>query len=693
MTVLSERHGSVAVLTLSNPPVNGMNQATRAALAAALDAAVADAAVQVILLTGAGRSFSGGADIREFGTPAALAAPNLRELIAKVEALPKPVVVALHGTVMGGGLELSLACHYRVAAPAAKLGLPEVKLGLLPGAGGTQRLPRTIGTAAALAMIVSGEPEAVERLAALPGQRLLDAVLPGAWPQVAIDWAAAHATTVSDRVVGDWPLPPGGEAELAAARARWAPLAADQPAPLACIDCVAEAHRPIAEGLAFEAEGFATLMDTAASRALRHAFFAERAAARIDGLPADTPTRSIRSVGVIGGGTMGSGIALATLAAGLPVTMVERDEAALAAGRGRVEAGLAGWLKKGRLNEQSHAATLARFSTRTELGALAEADLIIEAVYEDLGVKQDVFRALDGIAKPGAILATNTSTLDVDAIAAVTSRPADVIGLHFFSPANVMKLLEVVRAAATAPDVLATAMAYARALGKVAVVARVCDGFIGNRMIEQYAREAMFLLEEGARPEQIDAAIEAFGFAMGPFRMSDLAGNDIGAAIRARRAIEQPGLRYPAIADRLCALGRYGQKTSAGWYDYPAGERRGQPSALVAGLVDDARTAAGFPARDIPAAEIVERLMLALVNEGAKLLAEGIAQRASDIDVVYLYGYGFPAWRGGPMAWAVEVGLSHCVQRLRHWQQARPERAADFEPATLLVERAVAGGF
>ncbi len=693
MTTDYRAHENVAVLTLNNPPVNGLGLATRVALVAGLERALADPAIVAIVIAGAGKSFCGGADIREFGKPTALAEPNLLTLIDAFEAARKPVIVAIHGVCMGGGLELALGCHHRIAARGTQVALPEVKIGLVPGAGGTQRLPRAIGFEPALNMIVSGNPVAAEVLAAIPSQLLFDQIVDG-------DLVAAAVTFARDRAAEGTPLPrlrdvgtEHGDVAAISAKAR-AALPPGFPAPLRCIECVeAAVTQPFDSGIAIERRAFAELMDTPECRALRHAFFAERAASKIPDVPEDTPTRKIAKVGVVGAGTMGGGIAMNFLNAGLSVVILETAQEPLDRGLATIRKNYEGAVKRGSLSADALAQRLALLSPTLDYADLADCDLIIEAVYEEIGVKEAVFKRLDAVAKASAILASNTSTLDVDRIAAFTARPQDVIGLHFFSPANIMKLLEVVRGRHTAKDVLATAMAVARRIRKIAVVSGVCDGFIGNRMIEQYSRQAGFLLEEGALPAQIDAAMERFGFAMGPFRMSDLAGNDIGWAIRKRRAIEQPGLSYAKVFDRLCETGRFGQKSGAGWYDYQPGDRKAYPSKLVDDLVIAHSQAVGIERRDISDAEIVERLVYALVNEGARIVEEGIASKASDIDIVYLNGYGFPLYRGGPMRYADEVGLANVVEAMRRFAAADVgnRQAGAWEPAPLLVKLAEAG--
>ena len=693
MTTDYQTHDNVAVLTLHNPPVNGLGLATRVALVAGLERALADPAIVAIVIAGAGKSFCGGADIREFGKPTALAEPNLLTLIDAFEAASKPVVVAIHGVCMGGGLELALGCHYRVAARGTQVALPEVKIGLVPGAGGTQRLPRAIGFEPALNMIVSGNPVAAELLAAIPGQSLFDQIVDDDLITAAVAFAQARANAGGTLPRLRDLAAVHADVHSVSAQAR-AAAPAGFPAPLRCIECVqAAVTLPFDEGIRVERRAFAELMDTPECRALRHAFFAERAASKIPDVTEDTDTRKVASVGVIGAGTMGGGIAMNFLNAGMPVVILETSQEALDRGLATIRKNYEGAVKRGSLSTDALAQRLGLLTPTLDYSGLAECDLIIEAVYEDIGVKEAVFKRLDAVARPGAILASNTSTLDVDRIAAFTARPQDVIGLHFFSPANIMKLLEVVRGKHTSKDVLATAMAVARRIKKIAVVSGVCDGFIGNRMIEQYSRQAGFLLEDGALPAQIDAAMERFGFAMGPFRMSDLAGNDIGWAIRKRRAIEQPGLSYAKVFDRLCETGRFGQKTGAGWYDYQPGDRKAYPSALVDELVIAHSHAVGIERRDISDQEIVERLVYALVNEGARIVEEGIASKASDIDIVYLNGYGFPLYRGGPMRYADEVGLANVVAAMRSFATADAgnRQAGAWEPAALLVKLAEAG--
>ena len=692
-------HGDVAVITLNNPPVNGLGYATRVGITSGLEKANADPAVKAIVITGAGKAFSGGADIREFGTPKALQEPNLNSVILTIENSAKPVVAAIHSVAMGGGLELALGCHYRVAAPGAQIALPEVKLGILPGAGGTQRLPRVLGVETALNMIVKGDPVPSEVLAGLPGQKLFDQMAANA--ESLLREAVAFAGQVAAKQAAGEPLPlvrnlpckhPQGDAYFQFARNMVKGMAKNFPAPARCVDAVeAATKQKFDAGMATERAIFIELMTTPESAALRHVFFAERAASKIPDVGDDVKPRTINKVAVIGAGTMGGGISMNFLNAGIPVTILETKQEALDRGLSTIRKNYEAQVKKGKLKQDKYEQRMALLTPTLTYQDIADADLVIEAVFEELGVKEQVFKQLDAVMKPGAILASNTSTLDVDKIAGFTQRPQDVVGMHFFSPANVMKLLEVVRGAKTAKDVLATVMQIAKKIKKTAVVSGVCDGFIGNRMIEQYSRQAGFLLEEGATPQQVDKAIEKFGFAMGPFRMGDLAGNDIGWAIRKRRYVEKPGMKYSKIADLLCELGRYGQKTGAGWYDYQAGKRDALPSKLVEDMIATHRQAQGISPRKISDEEIVQRLVYALVNEGARILEDGIASKASDIDMVYLTGYGFPLWRGGPMKYADQVGLFNVAESMKRFARNPLDDASFWQPAPLLAKLAAEG--
>jgi 3-hydroxyacyl-CoA dehydrogenase len=688
MPVHSELRSDCLLLSLDNPPVNGLGHALRLQLWQALFEAETNCAVRAVVLSHRGTLFSGGADIREFNSPLAEAAPNLHDLIERLEDFPKPVVMALNGAALGGGLELSLGAHYRVATASAAVGLPEVNIGLLPGGGGTQRLPRAVGLEAALNMMLSGTPVAAAKLA---GTDLFARVVEGDAIDAAIEVALSAADSGARPRLRDVRVEHSdGPAFLSFARASAVAAAPQLPAPAACVDAVAASLKPFEQGIQIEREGFYRLLATPESKALRHAFFSERAASKVPGLDAAVPTRPIHRVGVIGAGTMGIGISLNFLNAGIPVRLLETGAEALQRGVTRIRETLESAASKGRISADQLAQRLDLLQPGLDYAAFADVDLAIEAVYEDYAVKQSVFQQLDAVLPPGAILASNTSTLDLDRLAGFTSRPQDVIGLHFFSPANIMKLLEVVRGAQTAPDVLATALQLAKRIGKTAVVSGVCDGFIGNRMLEQYLRQAGFLLDEGALPQQVDAAMEAFGFAMGPFRMSDLAGGDIGWAIRKRRAVELPDIHYSKIPDLLCERGRFGQKSGAGFYDYRHGERAALPSAEVQALIEAHSASLGLNRRRIDEREIVERLLYALVDEGARILQEGIALRASDIDVVYLSGYGFPAWRGGPMHWADQVGLPKLLDAIRRFERGYQGQA--WAPSELLLRLASTGG-
>ena len=679
-----------AVITLDHPPVNGLGAALRSALLEALDRALADPAVAAIVVTGSERAFSGGADVKEFGTAQAAQEPRLPALIDAMENASKPVIAAIAGVCMGGGLELALGAHFRVARSDAQIAMPEVKLGLLPGAGGTQRLPRLLGLEAALNLIVSGATVPARTFAGTP---LFNELTEGE----VVDAALALA----DRVVAEKrPLQRArdlevrdarGEAFLQFARNTVAATSKGFPAPLKCVEAVGWAlSKPVDEALRLEREAFLALMATPESHALRHVFAAERAASKIEGLPADTPLRTIAQVGVIGAGTMGGGITMNFVNAGIPVVLLEMKQEALDRGLATIRKNYESSARKGKLKPEQVEQRMGLITPALGYAALRDADLVIEAVFENMDVKEQVFRALDAACKPGAILASNTSYLNIDRIAAFTQRPADVLGLHFFSPANVMRLLEIVRGAQTAPAVLATSLSLARKIKKVAVISGVCDGFIGNRMLARYGAAAQGLINAGALPQQIDAALQAFGMAMGPFRMGDLAGLDIGWATRKRKAAEAGVEMKPSVADKLCEAGRFGQKTGAGWYRYEAGKRDPLPDPVTTQMIADYRAAHGITPRQVSDAEIVERCIYALVNEGARILAEGIAARASDIDLVYLNGYGFPLKRGGPMLYADQVGLPSVVRALRRFA-AEPGADASWQPAPLLLQLAAEG--
>ena len=696
MTASYRRDNDVAVITIENPPVNGLSYSVRRDIASGLQRAGADSEVRAIVLRGNDRGFSGGADIREFGRPESLMAPNVWGLIDAVERSAKPVVAAIHLVCMGGGFELALGCHYRVVAPGCAVAFPEITLGILPGAGGTQRLPRVLDVESALNVMLSGKVVSSESMFAIAGQKVFDrlAASEQSLEAEAIEFARTVAT---DRAPGTHPRIrdlecnyPNHESWFQFVRNMSAPASKNLVAPAMCIDAVEAATMlPFDAGLAVERKLFLQLLETPQFRALRHAFLSERVAARIPDIPSSTPVRKIERVSVIGGGTMGTGIATCFLNAGIPVTLLETEQATLDRAVDTIKRGYESQLKKRRINPVDFDRRMTLLCPTLRYEELADSDLVIEAVFESMSVKEAVFRKLDAVLRPGAILASNTSTMDLNVIAAFTSRPQDVIGLHFFSPAAVMKLLEVVRGKKTAPDVLATAMALARRIRKTAVVSGVADGFIGNRLIEEFGRQAGFLLEEGASPQQVDAAIVSFGMAMGPFAVGDLAGNDIGWAIRRRREVERPEMVYSKVGDRLYEMGRHGQKSGAGWYDYVPGDRTPRPSEAVAAMLEAHRRSIGVSPRNISDGEIVERLVYALVNEGARAIEDGTAARASDVDIVYLAGYGFPAWRGGPMHYANEVGLYNVAEAMRRLQASARVDPAFWQPAPLL-ERLVA---
>src|SRR5512134_2513998 len=676
----------IAVITMNNPPVNGLGNALRAALMAHLKNAEADPAVKGAVIIGTAKAFSGGADIREFGKPREK--PDLFEVNDQQDAMTKPLVAAIGGFALGGGLELALGCHYRVALPRAQLGLPEVKLGILPGSGGTQRLPRIIPMAEAVGMMTSGATIHAEKAKELG---LVDEIVTGDLLEGAMQFLQEPRAI---RRIRDMKAKLDGEAKgfFAKVREQVAKQSRGYPAPLEIVACAeAAATLPFDEGRKVEREGFNRLVSTPESQALRHMFFAERQTSKIPDVPEDTQVRPIKKAAVIGAGTMGGGIAMCFANAGIPVTVIETTQQALDKGLEKVKANYAATVAKGRMAQPEMDKRMGLIRGTVNLAQAADADIVIEAVFERMDVKQDLLKKLDAVVKKGAILATNTSTLDVDQIAAATTRPQDVIGTHFFSPANVMRLLEVVRGKKTAKDVLATVMQLGKRLKKVAVVSGVCDGFIGNRMLEQYIRQSLFLVDEGASPQQIDGALQRFGFAMGPFAMGDLAGLDIGYAIRKRRYIEKPHITYSRIADRVVEMGRLGQKTGKGWYRYEPGNRTPLPDPEIDALIASYRAEIKVAPRAISDDEIVQRCVYALVNEGAKILEEGIALRASDIDVVYLTGYGFPIRTGGPMFHAQQVGLEKVVETMKRFAENRHADPAFWQPAQLLVEAAKAG--
>ena len=683
----------VAVISLANPPVNGLGLSTRAGIVDGLAQALADQAVQAVVLIGAGKVFCGGADIREFGTPAAFATPGLHAVIKAIEASTKPVVAAIHGVVMGGGLELALGCHYRVAVPGVQVSFPEVNIGLIPGGGGTQRMPRVLPLEMALQMITGGASVASDKLFKVPGQKLFDRLVEGDLLPGALAFAKEVAAVRPMPLVRDLAAPQPADPDLFnKARAEQAKLRKGLVSPQRCIDAVEVATQmDLDAGIDRELEIFKDIMVGSQAKAMQHAFFGERAASKIPDVPDSTPVRKVEKVAVIGAGTMGGGITMCFLNAGIPVTLLEMKQDAIDRGVGTIRKNYEAQVAKGKLVQDKYEARMALLTTTLSYDDIAQADMVIEAVFENFEVKSQVFTKLDAVMKSGAILASNTSTLDVDKIAEVTQRPADVVGLHFFSPANVMRLLEVVRSKHTGKDVMATVMQVAKKIKKVAVVSGVCDGFIGNRMFEQYTRQAFFLVQEGATVQQVDKAAEAFGFAMGPFRVGDLAGNDIGFAIRQRRAVEQPNVIYSKVGDAICELGRFGQKVGKGWYDYEAGKREPVPSAEVQACIDKVRAEKGITARAISDEEIVGRLVLSMVNEGAQILEEGIANKASDIDMVYLTGYGFPLVWGGPMLYADLMGLPKVVDAMKQYQANPHDDQAFWTPAPLLVKLAQEG--
>ncbi|MEX2197942.1 MAG: 3-hydroxyacyl-CoA dehydrogenase NAD-binding domain-containing protein [Burkholderiales bacterium] len=678
----------IAVITLQNPPVNGLGNALRAGVADGLTQAAADPEVKAVVLIGSAKAFSGGADIREFGKP--MTSPNLPEVNDMQDAMQKPLVAAIGGFALGGGLELALGCHYRIALPKSLLGLPEVKLGILPGSGGTQRLPRVIPVHEAARMMMLGDPIPAEKAKEFG---LVDEIVTGDLLEAGVAYAQKLvAEGKGPRRVRDMPPKVEGDqkALLDAVPEQAARAAGGNPAPAEIAKCIQAALTlPFDEGRKVERERFEYLVNTVESKALRHMFFAERQTSKIPDVPETTPTREIRKAAIVGAGTMGGGIAMSFANVGIPVVIADVSQEALDKGLKRIKDNYAITVQRGRLKQEDMDKRVALIQGTTDIGTARDADIVIEAVFERMEVKQEIFKKLDAVMKPGAILATNTSTLDVNKIAAVTKRAQDVIGTHFFSPANVMRLLEVVRGAKTGKDVLATTMKLGRRLKKLPIVSGVCDGFIGNRMLERYTQQAGFLLDEGASPQQVDAALQNWGLAMGPFTMSDMAGNDIGWDVRKRRYYEKPDMAYSKFADKVCELGRYGQKTGKGFYRYEPGNRKATPDPEIDALLEAYRKENGLMPRQIPDEEIVERCIYALANEGARLLEEGIALRASDVDMVYLAGYGFPAHRGGPMFYADTVGLDKVVAAIARFQQGY--QGAQWKPAPLLVKLAQAG--
>ncbi len=681
-----EVHDRAAVVTIDNPPVNALGSAVRAGLAEAVASAAADTEVKAIVITGSGRLFSAGADIREFGKP--VQPPGLGDVAAAIENCDKPVVAAINGLALGGGLELAMSCHYRVAAPTALCGQPEVKLGIIPGAGGTQRLPRLAGIEAALDMIVGGTPVDAARALELG---ILDKIFEGDFVAEAISFAAGvdgpRRTRDRDEKLAAARSNPG---VFDAFRKSIERKARGYRAPYACIEAVEIATQlGFDEGRACEREIFAECLQSDESKAMRHIFTAERRIADVQGIKKSTPRRDVALAAVIGGGTMGVGIAMNFANAGIPVHLIEVNDEALQRGLGTVAGNYSATVAKGRLDQGEMDRRMGLITGGIDDDGLADADIVIEAVFEEMDLKKEVFQRLDKTCKPGAVLATNTSTLDVDEIAAVTSHPEDVVGMHFFSPANIMRLVEIVRGEKTAPDVLATAMAVTKRINKIGVVVGVCDGFVGNRMLHPYLCEANFLVEEGALPQQVDKVIYDFGFPMGPFAMSDLAGLDVGWRIRKRQGATRPDdIRYSPLADRICERGRFGLKTSGGFYDYESGNRTPVPSAEIENLILDLSGELGMERREIDDSEILERCLYPLINEGVNILGEQVAARPGDIDIIWLNGYGFPPYRGGPMHYADTVGLDVIVGALSRYEA---EHGAQWTPAPILVKLAGAG--
>ncbi len=672
-----ELHGDIAVLRVQNPPVNALGHAVRLGLDKAMTRAEAEA--KAVVIVGDGRSFPAGADISEFGKPPQ--DPWLPELCNRIEASPLIVVASLHGTALGGGLEVALSAHYRIAVPSAKVGLPEVHLGILPGAGGTQRLPRLTGAKAALGMITTGRHVGAAEALELG---ILDRVEDGDPQTIGVDYAQSLLRQGAPRrPICDMPGP--APVDFDAVYSDVLRKGRGQLSPAVAVRAVqAASELPFFEGLKRERDLFSELMATDQRHGLIHAFFSERAVSKLPELKGVTP-REVKAIGVIGGGTMGAGIATAALLSGLAVTLLEMSDTAADAARGRIEGNLRGALKRGKISQdQFDHLTRNALTLATQYDALKDADLVIEAVFEEMAVKKDVFGKLDAVCKQGAVLATNTSYLDVNEIAASTSRPQDVIGLHFFSPAHVMKLLEVVVADKTAPDVVATGFALGKVMGKIAVRAGVCDGFIGNRILSAYRACADHMILDGASPYQIDKALTDFGFAMGPFEVADLAGLDIGWASRKRLApTRDPRERVPDYPDRLCEAGHFGQKTGKGYYIYEAGKRGGEPNPEVMALIEAERAAKGITPREFTDEEIVRRYMAAMVNEAAKVVGEGIARRPLDVDMTLLFGYGFPRYRGGPLKWADLTGLPELLKDIEAFAR---EDAYFWQPAPLLQE-------
>lgn len=683
----SLRSGGVQVIAITNPPVNALSQAVRQGLVEAVAAAQKNTEVRAIVVTGNGALFSGGADISEFGKP--LPSPDLNDVIAALENSVKPTVAAIHGRALGGGLEVALGCHHRVIAATGEVGLPEVKLGLLPGAGGTQRLPRLIGVEAAVGIITTGRFVKAKESLSLG---IVDEVAEGDVVEAAVKAAGKLADGGKVRRSREIAPKPVDAETLTKLRADVIKAARGLDAPVLGFEAIeASLTKSFDDGLKNERALFDKAMHSPQGRAQIHAFFAERAVSKVVGLPRETKERAVKTVGVIGAGTMGGGISMALANAGIPVTMVEANQKGLDVGLEKIKANYASTVAKGRLSQADMDKRMALITPTLDFNALANVDMVIEAVFEEMSIKREIFQKLDKIVKPGAVLATNTSALDINLIANETKRPQDVIGMHFFSPANVMRLLEVVRAAKTAPDVIVTALKVGRAIGKLPVLVNVCDGFVGNRMYYCYLREAEFLIEEGASPEQVDKAFAKFGFAMGPVGVIDLAGIDImWRRINGQKAegLLQAGVRHPQMCFELAERGRYGQKTNDGFFNYEPGNRKPINDPMVENLAKEIAARKGITRRTISDDEILERCLYTMVNEGARILEEGVAQRPGDIDMIYIYGYGFPVGRGGPMQWADEIGLKTVLAGIKKYEHVDKTW---WTPAPLLKRLAEAG--
>ena len=687
MSVTLHKCDEIALISINNPPVNAISQEVRAGLLDTITLAIADAAVRAIVIRCEGKTFIAGADVREFNRPPML--PHLGDVIRAIEDSPKPIIAAIHGTALGGGFEVTLGCHFRITTSTAKIGLPEVTLGLLPGAGGTQRLPRLIGVRAALDLITSGKSIDAQKALALGAT---DEIAGGELVESAV--AFAKSILLEGRAIRRTKaltVKPESSISFDDISAEMAKRYRGLNAPLECVKAIRGCvELPFEDGLKHERELFLALKTSSQARALRHAFFGEREVAKIPGLPVDTPIREIRTAAVIGAGTMGSGIAMCFANVGIPVTLLDVQQDVLDRGMATIRKNYAATAAKGSLSATEMERRLSHIAASLDFDEIRSADLIIEAVFEDMDIKKSTFEKIDGIAKTGAILATNTSYLDVGKIASFTSRPQDVVGMHFFSPANVMRLLENVRTPNTAPEVLASVMQIGKRLGKVAVLVGGADGFVGNRMLAQRSREVLFLLEEGALPQQVDKVLYDFGFAMGPFAVSDLAGLDIGWRNRKSRAhLRKPGVRDCNLLDKVCELGRFGQKTNAGWYRYDTGSRMPLPDPLIERLIVDHSKEHGIVRRQISDAEILERCLYSMINEAANILQEGVAARAIDVDMVWLHGYGFPRYRGGPLFYADELGVKNVFDAILKY---RDQFGPDFwTPAPLLEEMASSG--